>query len=328
MSRSLLDILKLGDTGHYYIIDKLKYEGSREMLENYRKQLQECLASASNARWNVAIILATVVRSGSWTAYHSETNQMGNLWSAANPGEPYKNNPYHFEGGMAYACHSKSFFAWCQINFGLCRTTVYNYLEVVEEFATYIDDEGKEPEYKINFEAQDYQFWQLIEMTSLTYQERLKVQPNWTREEIRAYKKSLREKKKGKIQPAEQVEAEEKPLTEEQQRFAKYSKDDLIKLVVELEKSCESKESEIERIIFNPVTPKNVLPLKQDLTSIIEKLLKSYDYEIHLNKRKQGAKAFAGVLAKLIIESCNSDNVDSPPIDNVDGDVIQEKFAV
>ncbi|MBQ4109242.1 MAG: hypothetical protein IJC80_07575, partial [Clostridia bacterium] len=65
------------------------------------------------------------------------------------------------------------------------------YFEVVDEFATYIDDKGKEPEYRINAEAESYQFWQLIEMTSLTYQERKVIEPNWTRQQIRDYKKSL-----------------------------------------------------------------------------------------------------------------------------------------
>ncbi|MBR2343144.1 MAG: hypothetical protein IKA64_02715 [Clostridia bacterium] len=302
----------------------------QKLLDIYEEDLRKKLSNSSNARWDLALTIARLFRSGAWCAFYAQTQKLYNdfLFSHFDKKGLSSSNPYYPIGGNWSSSNMIVFFTFLREKFGLCRTTVYNYLEVVDEFTTYIDDEGKEPEYKINFEATNFQFWQLIEMTSLTYKERLKVQPNWTREEIRAYKKSLREKKKGKIQPAEQVEAEEKPLTEEQQRFAKYSKDDLIKLVVELEKACESKESEIERIILNPVTPKNVLPLKQDLTSIIEKLLKSYDYEIHLNKRKQGAKAFAGVLAKRIIESCNSDNVDSPLIDSVDGDVIQEKFAV
>ena len=180
MRRSLIEILKLGDTGNYSIIDKLRYEGSKEMLEVYRKQLEERLRTSSNARWDIALTLATVVRTGAWTAYYSQTCNMDKIWCAANPGESYLKSPYRFEGGMSYATHSKPFFVWCKVNFGLCRTTVYNYLEVVDEFATYIDDKDTEPEYRINFEAEQYQFWQLIEMTSLTYQERLKVQPNWT----------------------------------------------------------------------------------------------------------------------------------------------------
>ena len=327
MSRTLADILKLGDTGHYYIFKTFKHYDSKEMLEHYRQQLESRLRFSSNARWDLALTLANLVRSASWTAYYSETRRLDDLWKAANPKEDYKNSPYRFEGGMAYGTHSKSLFVFLKINFGLCRTTVYNYLEVVDEFATYIEEYGKEPRYEIGEEAKHFQFWQLIEMLSLTYQERLKVEPNWTREEIRAYKKSLRESKKRIVQPAEQVEADEKPMSEAQQRFARYSKDDLIDYVVQLEESVRSSEREIERINASPITVADVLSLKKDLTTVIEKQLKSYNYEIHLHGRKQGSKAFAGVLAKVILESCKADAVDSLAGTAV-GEPIQEKFAV
>ena len=322
MGRSLIEILKLGDAGNYSIIDKLRYEGSKEMLEVYRKQLEERLRTSSNARWDIALTLATVVRTGAWTAYYSQTCNMDKLWCAANPGESYLKSPYRFEGGMSYATHSKPFFVWCKVNFGLCRTTVYNYLEVVDEFATYIDDKDTEPEYRINLEAEQYQFWQLIEMTSLTYQERLKVQPNWTREEIRAYKKQLREKDKPKIQPAEQIEAEEKPLTEAQQRFSKYSKDDLINEVVKLEGEISKLTAQVENLLTKafPYGTSADIDSKHQLQGVIEKLLNSYDYVITLNGRKQGVKAFSGVVAKNILSSYDQDNISPEPI--------QQKFAV
>ena len=328
MSRTLVDILKLGDTGHTYIFKTFKHYDSKEMLEHYRQQLENRLRFSSNARWDLALTLANLVRSASWTAYYSETRKLDDLWKTANPNEDYKNSPYRFEGGMAYGTHSKSLFVFLKINFGLCRTTVYNYLEVVDEFATYIEEYGKEPRYEIGEEAKHFQFWQLIEMTSLTYTERLNVQPNWTREEIRAYKKSLREKKNGSVQPAELVEAEEKPMTEAQQRFAKYSKDDLINLVVELEDACAKNKQEVEALLSAPVTVEDVLPLKHELTAVIEKQLKAYNYEIHLHGRKQGVKAFAGVLAKVILESCNSDNEAPSLVVDEDEDPIQQKFAV
>ena len=154
------------------------------------------------------------------------------------------------------------------------------------------------------------------------------VQPNWTREEIRAYKKSLREKKNGSVQPAELVEAEEKPMTEAQQRFAKYSKDDLINLVVELEDACAKNKQEAELRLSAPITIEDVLPLKGELAAVIEKLLKPFDYQIILCGRKQAIKTFAGALAKRILESCSSDDNASSSVVIGDGDPIQEKFAV
>ena len=236
MSKSLKVIIDENNRGSYNFRSLDTFKNSK-LLETYENEIREKLTQTSSSRWDLAFAIARLFRSGAWAAYYARTQKLCNDFMFSHLGDKLS-NPYYPLGGYWFSTNITVFLTFLREKFGLCRTTVYNYLEVVDEFATYIDDEDKEPEYRINFEAQSYQFWQLIEMTSLTYQERLKVQPNWTREEIRAYKKSLREKKKDKIQPAEQVDVEEKPLTEAQQRFAKYSKDDLINLVVELEEAC------------------------------------------------------------------------------------------
>lgn len=326
MGNSVKEILDRGNRG-VSALRALDSFGDAKLLKKYEDKIWKKLSNSSNARWDLAIVIALLARSGAWSAFRKETHKFYEDWGKDNSGNKCSANPYSPIGGLWVGTNSIYFFTFLKEKFGLGRTTVYTYLEVVDTFATYIDDEGKKPEYRINAEAQGYQFWQLIEMTSLTYQERLKVQPNWTREEIRAYKRALRDEKKGKIQPAEQVESEEKPLTEAQQRFAKYSKDDLIKLVVDLEDACEKNKLEVERILSCRPSISDVLPLKGELSAIIEKLLKSYNYEIHLNGRKQGAKAFAGVLSKCILKDCN--NNDAPPSDAIlDGDIIQEQFAV
>lgn len=319
MGTYLIDILKRGDRGG------LSYNNDKEKLKEFEARIKAKLSESSNARWDIAICIAELARSGCWMAFFENTCLLSKLWESAHPAAKYTENPYHFSGGDAYCCHSLSFFTFLKECFGLGRTTVYSYLEVVDEFATYVQEKGKAPEYKIGEEAKHFQFWQLVEMTSLTYQERLKVQPNWTREEIRAYKKSLREKKDGKIQPAEQVIPEEKPLSEAQQRFAKYSKDDLIDLVLELEQACSDNKREVERILAAPPSIEDVLPLKQELSAVIEKQLKAYPYEIHLHGRKQGVKAFSGVLAKVILESCALSKIVSG---DETCDLIQEKFSV
>ena len=117
-------------------------------------------------------------------------------------------------------------------------------------------------------------------------------------------------------------------MSEAQQRFALYSKDDLIDYVVQLEDAIADNKREIERILAVPPSVEDVLPLKHELTAVIEKHLKSYNYEVHLHGRKQGFKAFAGVLAKRILESCSSDDNASHSVVIGDGEPIQEKFAV
>ena len=325
-----IELLKLGDKGAYYAIKRLKDYNSREKLDEFAEKIKAKLAETSNARWDLAILLADLVRSGAWCAYYHTTYTLCQAWLAKNPNVNISNCPYFFNGSEGYVgTHSVSFFTFLKENFGIGRTAAYNYLEVVGEFCTFIperDDAGRavngDGTYQIGAEAKFFQFWQLVEMVSLTYERRKAIQPNWTREMIRAYKKELKEKEKPKkeIQPAEQVEAEEKPLTEAQQRFAKYSKDDLIDKVVELEAQvAEYKKKEGQQNILhwekvqledkvtrleasNPFANVDKTASKREIQGVIEEFIKSYDYDIKLHGRAQGAKAFAGNIARKLMD--------------------------
>ncbi len=322
---SLKNLLERGNKGDLLFIKSLKHFDSDEMLKHYQDELGKKLRESFNARWDVALTIANFVRSGAWVAYHAPTMKLQDQWHKEHPDRKCSENPYHSPGGNDYWCSSISFLTFMRVNFGLCKTSVYNYLEVVDTFATYIEERGKEPYYSINEEAKFYQFWQLIEMTSLTYQERKVIEPNWTREQIRAYKKELREKKKPKVvQPAELAEAEEKPRSEAQVRFSKYSKDDLISYVVSLENDKTELENHIEKLHDsisrlqkqavhpNPFADKDRTNTKRDIQSCIEALLSSFDYEVTLCGRKQGLKAFAGNIAKQIVEKFSEDEKASP----------------
>ena len=245
-----LEILKYGDKGAYGIISSLEHNNSAEKLADYEKQLKGRLLKSSASHWEIAILLAELVRSGAWTSFYRNSLDLARNWrnEHSSDREFYKDNPYILTGNSYYSTSSFSFFIFLKEKFGLCRTTVYNYLQVVETFATFVpevDIKGNEKfihknivkgEYKVNGEAECYQFWQLVEMLPLSYQERFEVKPNWTREEIRAYKKSLSQKAKPEeIQPAEQAEAKKPPKTEAQQRYEKYSKNDLINEIVKVE---------------------------------------------------------------------------------------------
>ena len=327
MASSLTFLLHQGNVGRCYELMNSKEFGKKQALEKYESAIRASLGVSSNTRWDLAILIAKFVRSGAWAAYKDETFRLRDEWSKEHIGAKCNENPYLPIGSIWSTDNSIYLLTFMKEKFGICRTTLYNYLEVVDVFATYITDKDKEPEYSINAEALNYQFWQLIEMTSLTYQERLKVQPNWTRAEIRAYKKSLKEKSTGNtVQPSEPVVVEEKPMSEAQQRFAKYSKDDLINLVLKLEKTCDESKLTFEKLLNRPGKSKFQVPGKKDLTSFIEKKLGSYNYEIRLNGRKQGINAFAGTLANIILAGYDSkSDTDGTSADN---DLKQEQFAV
>lgn len=330
MAFSLSKLLSMGNEGCYSAFNQSKSYDDSDILKIYEDQIREKVGVSSDARWSIAFSLAHLLRSGAWAAYSNETVALCDKWEKDNPGAKSSQNPYFPFGGYWYSVNTIHYLTFLKEKFGFGRTTVYNYLEVVDRFSTYIEEEGKEAVYSINAEAKQFQFWQLIEMTSLSYQERLKVQPNWTREEIRAYKRSLHEKNKGSIQPAELVEAEEKPMSEAQQRFAKYSKDDLIDLVVNLEKEqsefAEKYNALVDRV--QPYAGDYDLAAKRELTNVIVKFLRSFDYEVQLCGRKQGFTAFAGVIAKHILENCSANNEASSAVSSNDVEDIQDKFAV
>ena len=324
---TLKDILDRGNNGQYSFIEGLKHEGNKEMLEFYLTELKKKLGESSNAHWDIALTIANLVRSGAWTAYYSSTMEMQRLWDVSHPDKKHTENPYRSVGGMDYATTSSSLFTFLKINFGLCRTTVYNYLEVVDTFATYITDKEAEPTYSINAEAKLFQFWQLIEMTSLTYEERKKIEPNWTRAEIREYKKQLREQfKVDKVQPAEQtVEVEEVPLTEAQERFKKFTRNDLINTVTELEErnvELQKQKDELNKrlklleqkaVESSPFNKNNRTETKHKIAALVETFIKGFDYEVTLCGRKQGVKAFAGNIAETILVRYNDANSPEPP---------------
>lgn len=304
MSYSLRDLLYRCSKDECTSIRNAKGFHSETLLKFYEVELKKKFSNASESRWEIALLIADLVRSGAWAAFSKETHRLYDEWRKENGSGA--ENPYYPIGHCWWSTNTIYLITFLKEKFGIGRTTLYNYLEVVDVFATYIVEDGKEPYYSINEEAKYYQFFQLVEMTSLTYQERKVIKPNWTREMIRAYKKELREKDKPKkeIQPAEQVEAEEPPMTEAQQRFAKFSRNDLIDEVVKLEEKIATLEKQAESLLElqNSFTnTANRTEVKRAITGAVEALLKQYNYEIMLCGRKQGAKAFAGNIAKGFI---------------------------
>ena len=77
----------------------------------------------------------------------------------------------------------KNFFDYCYVTFGLEKSQVSRYMNIVDEFGDSL--RGFKPEYK------DYSYSLLSEMLSLSPAERKKVKSDWTIRQIRDYKKEL-----------------------------------------------------------------------------------------------------------------------------------------
>ena len=307
MGCTLQQIIAQGNDGNYPAIHALPGHDDSKLLSKYEKDIKRLIERESSSRWTLALLIAELLRSGAWTSFYGDTKTLFEKWNDEHGGDP-TGNPYNFSGGYMWHCHSVSFFTFLKEKFGLGRTTVYTYLEVVDEFAVYYDDpeilNGKAPYYDIRGEAQVYQFWQLIEMLSLSYQERLAVQPNWTREEIRAYKRKLRSDEKAAltdVQPAEQesdVVPEEPAEDDEERRFKPLNRKGLIAKILELENLIEALRTK-DYLLNNS----DVASVKDEFSGIINDFFIKCDCDIKYGNRHRALKSVASELACAIFEN-------------------------
>ncbi len=80
-------------------------------------------------------------------------------------------------------CCSDIFFWYCTEYFGLEKSQVSRYMNIVDEFGDW--DKGFKPQW------QEYSYSQLTELLPLSAEDRKNVKPDWTVKRIRAYKKNL-----------------------------------------------------------------------------------------------------------------------------------------
>lgn len=92
---------------------------------------------------------------------------------------------YQLSGYTYYNCHQDVFYAVCDKFFSLDKKEVQTYMNVASCF---VDSETFElyPKYK------DFKWYQLVEMIPLSEEQRERIDPSWSRQRIRDYKKSLK----------------------------------------------------------------------------------------------------------------------------------------
>lgn len=157
----------------------------------------------------------------------------------------YATNPYSIgtlqvEGWKvpvgAGNCCSTFFFAYCFEKFGLDKSQVSRYMNIVSEFGDGLRG------FKKMWDKFSYS--QLCELLPLSDEQRKPVKPTWTIKQIRDYKKTL--------VATPQEESEEQPQTEEPPskyaRFEKWTKNELCDKIFELENEREVLLNEIEAL--------------------------------------------------------------------------------
>lgn len=129
--------------------------------------------------------------------------------------------------------NAEVFFAMCEIEFGLDKSTVSRYMNVVDEFGKNDPNEGLIDYYKA------FKWSALVEMLSMSPDERKLVKPEMTIKQIRDLKKSL-------VATSQQKDKDKEPPRKEPERFKTYTRIMLIDYIEQLEDRVKTLESEAE----------------------------------------------------------------------------------
>lgn len=157
--------------------------------------------------------------------------------------------------GIVDNCSAECFFAYCYDEFGLDKTQVSRYMNIVDEFGEGLRGFKKEWE--------PYSYSQLCELLPLSSEQRKPIQPDWTIKRIREYKKSL--VAMSQQSDEETPEAEEPPQEEKYIRFEKWTKRELCDKIIDLEAEREMLLREIENL-RNPAAEEE--PFDEDIIGL------------------------------------------------------------
>lgn len=253
---SYKEILKEGIGGYpfgmpdYQTGSVATYSAAVKKIYNEKKaKLDKAWSDSKKSKWEVAVIFHEICVSGAYMAYDDKRYKLDTEWKKAHPSSSWRDSPYSVVGSVFGIANLANLIVFAKEEYGICRTDLYNMLAVVEEFG---HSDGT-----ITYEASLFSFSQLVEMLTLTYEERKKIQPNWTVAEIRDYKKSLKtisdssvqtsgqayDKTESSVQTSGQIE---EPLNERYKRFEKFTRVDLCEKIFSLEKELAECKKKLE----------------------------------------------------------------------------------
>ena len=192
-----------------------------------------------------------------------ETSKTNFFWLGVHLIDLYSSNLYRLTfdreklgvSGIVDNCSAECFFAYCYDEFGLDKTQVSRYMNIVDEFGDGLRGFKKEWE--------PYSYSQLCELLPLSSEQRKPIQPDWTIKRIREYKKSL--VAMSQQSDEETPEAEEPPQEEKYIRFEKWTKRELCDKIIDLEAEREMLLREIENL-RNPAAEEE--PFDEDIIGL------------------------------------------------------------
>lgn len=198
-------------------------EEKKEILKNHTDRIQKDLNESKTNFFYLGLHLLDLYNSDAYSVVGYDREQL--------------RMDLHLPIG-AGNCHSAFFFAYCFDTFGLDKTQISRYMNIVDEF-------GNEA---IGFTTawNKYSYSQLCELLPLTPEQRKKVKPVWTIKQIREYKKSL--VATSQQEKIDIPEAEEPLRDERYERFRKWTKNELCDKIFDLETERDELQKELERL--------------------------------------------------------------------------------
>lgn len=147
-----------------------------ELRADHNKRIKSDLSNIANNKFSLGAHLLDLYRSNSY----AKNIQHKQKWA-------YVEDKGYFDWvdqdgywGDVRPCR---FFEYCEEHFGIDKTQVSRYMNIVDEFGDQYIGFKKE--------WQPYSYSQLVELLSLTPEQRKEVKPDWTIKRIREYKREL-----------------------------------------------------------------------------------------------------------------------------------------
>lgn len=193
---------------------------TRELADQFVVMIRERSSDLNGFKFEIGCMLIDFFKSKSYSAYCHDI-------------EIVKECGYMIDRNSV----SNVFFAVCEVQFGFDKGQVSRLMNVVDEFGADDRAEGIREKYRV------YKWSVLEEMLPMSEEERELVTPDMTVRMVRELKKKIKNELKKKIKKEKKVATsqqedegpEDLPVTEEPERFKKYTRLQLIEYIVKLE---------------------------------------------------------------------------------------------
>ncbi|MBQ7322531.1 MAG: hypothetical protein IJW99_10580 [Clostridia bacterium] len=207
---------------HYHVRVELIDQGYDA---NVISDLQSRIGRGTEEKFMIGVKLIQYYNSNAY-AIHATDDEIRGV---------YEDVSFGYNGSAA------TFFAVCDVKFGLDKSQVSRLMNIVDEF-------GDKERVQLRSQYRQFTYSALCEMLPLTPEEREPIEPSWTRRQIRCYKAELEDlalkarRKEKSVAPAQQEDPDDTP----EGRYMLYKPAELRSILVERDNEISDLKRQIE----------------------------------------------------------------------------------